>query len=332
MNWLRTLLALNILLITQAFSQVDKEEAARLRRILSPYLKVVEHDQVKNKENAAKILLGKTLFYDTRLSGTQSISCNSCHDLKNYGSNGEHYKKLVEEGTSFRDVPSIYNKADFELFNWDGSQKTLKDQTLAAITNKHELAQENIDEMVDELSKSEGYKKLFAAAYENKEVSVENIVDSLVTFQVGLKTPAPIDDFLKGKDDALSEKQIAGGFLFDERNCFTCHTGSSFGGQMLQKIGVLEPWPNQKDLGYYEQTKNPGHKMFFRVSPLRNVEKTAPYFHDGTSKRLWDAIKKMGRYELGAHIGIGEVMSIQSFLRSLTGEIPTEYIEKPEMP
>lgn len=305
-----------------------------VRKSLIPYLSVLEKDEAHLKKEKDRIDLGRVLFYDKRLSSNSDRSCNSCHDLKNYGTNGELYKKQREEGTSFRDVPSIYNLGKFILFNWDGSHKTLEAQTAAALKNKYEMDIEKSEEMIARLNALPGYKDLFKKAFPDDEepLTEGNLVKALTEFQRGLVTIAPIDKFLKGDDKALTEKQLKGAWLFDQKSCFACHTGASFGGQMVIKLGITQPWPNQEDTGYFKISGDPKHKMTFRVSPLRNISKTAPYFHDASSKRMWDAIRKMSQYELGQIISVDEVLLIQEFFKCLTGEIPEKYIEKPKMP
>lgn len=307
---------------------------ANIRKNLIPYLSVLEKDEVHLKKEKDKIDLGRVLFYDKRLTVNSDISCNSCHDLKNYGTNGELYKKQREEGTTYRDVPSIYNLGKFILFNWDGSHKTLEGQTASALKNKHEMNIESSEEMIKRLKAISGYSDLFKKAFPDEEDAITegNLVKALTEFQRGLVTIAPIDKFLKGDDKALTEKQLKGAYLFDQKSCFACHTGANFGGQMVIKLGITQPWPNQEDTGYYKVSGDPKHKMTFRVSPLRNISKTAPYFHDASSKRMWDAIRKMSQYELGQIISVDEVLMIQEFFKCLTGEIPEKYIEKPKMP
>jgi cytochrome c peroxidase len=311
----------------------EKLSPKNIRKLLKPYMKMQVRDDDGLQENKPQVDLGRILFYDKRLSKNEQISCNDCHDLSKYGTNGAYYLKQLEEKTFFRDVPSIYNKANFELFNWDGSQTTLSGQTAASLTNEYEMGA-TTESVVKALAEVPAYVELFKKAFpaDKEPLNVENIVKALVAFQTGLVSLAPIDRFLKGDDTALNEKELAGAYAFDERSCFACHTGSNFGGQMVIKLGIIEAWPNQKDKGYFHHTKNSKHKMVFRVSPLRNVDKTGPYFHDASSRRLWDAVQKMSWYELGQDIGFKDVMTIIYFLKTLTGDIPEEYIKKPEIP
>ena len=111
-----------------------------------------------------------------------------------------------------------------------------------------------------------------------------------------------------------------------------CHTGTHVGGQMIQKLGILRPWPNQKDPGHAAVSGNEAHRMFFRVSPLRNVAETAPYFHDGSSRTLAGAIRRMAWYERGRNLDYDQTMAIKAFLESLSSPIPADYIRKPKLP
>jgi|TARA_B100000959_G_scaffold78163_1_gene82948 cytochrome c peroxidase len=305
-----------------------------LRDLFKPYMKVLEHDQVMLKKSSARIELGRVLFYDRRLSPNSEVSCNDCHDLAKHGTNGDHYTGLLKQKKTKRDVPSIYNKGGLKLFNWDGSHTTLKSKTTSAITSEHEMNMANTGLLIQRLKGITGYQSLFTKAFprDKDSLKLETLVEALVSFEKALITPAPIDRFMAGNDKALSAEQLEGGLLFDRKFCATCHTGTMFGGQMLQKLGAVRSWPNQKDLGYYYTTKVPEHKMIFRVSSLRNVEKTAPYFHDASSRHLWDAVRKIAWHELGQFVSVKEALSIQEFLKALTGEIPKGLIKKPTLP
>ena len=286
------------------------------------------------EKSTTQIDLGRTLFFDKRLSANSNISCNDCHDLKKYGTNGEYFTKLRAQKKFFRDVPSIYNKSDIDLYNWDARNTSLTEKTADSLKSPHEMNVQNDADLIERLKAVAEYIKLFKNAYpkDTTPINLANIVKALVSFQNGLNTPAPIDSFLKGDDKALSQAQLKGALLFEKRSCSACHTGSNFGGQMIQKLGVHQAWPNQQDHGHSKVSKNSLHKMYFRVSPLRNIFKTAPYFHDASSKRLWKSIKRMSWFELGQDISIDEAFYIQDFLKSLTGELSLEYIQKPEMP
>lgn len=311
------------------FAQKPVEgKATQLRTSLKPYFVAVEKDERFIKSNKEKIALGKRLFYDKQLSLGKGVSCNSCHDLQNYGTNGAYYLNQKNKGNFYRDVPSVYNNASYELFNADGGMNKYAKKIQQAFTSDHEMG---VDEAkaIAYLNGSSEYLRLFKKAYpkQSKPVRFKNVLEVLQKFMSELKTPAPIDAFIKGDTKALTPIQIEGGVLFVNKACYSCHTGSNFGGQMIQKLGVEEPWPNQKDLGFYHLKKQAAYKMFFRVAPLRNVEKTAPYFHDASVVPLDKAIKLMGIHERGIRLKVVEVAKIKEFLKSLTGEIPKEYIK-----
>ena len=96
---------------------------------------------------------------------------------------------------------------------------------------------------------------------------------------------------------------------------------------MIHKAGIVKPWPNQKDLGHFEVTGKAAHKMAFRVPPLRNVAVTGPYFHDHSARSLRRAIWAISIHEQGVKLDFDDIRLIESFLESLTGKLPTEYIK-----
>src|ERR1019366_7722741 len=114
--------------------------------------------------------------------------------------------------------------------------------------------------------------------------------------------------------------------------CQTCHAGALLGGNMYQKIGVVKPWPDTSDPGRYQVTKNEADKFMFKVPSLRNIEKTGPYFHDGKIATLKEAIAKMADYQVGKTLSDADIQSIETWMKSLTGVIPADYIKQPELP
>ena len=110
------------------------------------------------------------------------------------------------------------------------------------------------------------------------------------------------------------------------------HFGPGMGGGMFQKLGLVMPWRDARDLGRFELTKQDSDRMVFKVPSLRNVEKTAPYFHDGSVATLDEAVTLMGRHQLGRALSEADVASIVTFLRSLTGPLPAAYLQPPPLP
>jgi cytochrome c peroxidase len=120
--------------------------------------------------------------------------------------------------------------------------------------------------------------------------------------------------------------------VFTNVGCMVCHTGEFLGGSMFEKAGVVEDWANQEDQGRFAVSKKGADKMMFKVPTLRNVEKTAPYFHDGSVATLDDAVATMGRHQLGLDLSRQERDAIVAWLKALTGPLPMDYIRAPALP
>jgi len=312
-----------------------------VRKLYLPYMKPVPKTAVPSiksaNQNPKKKLvdLGRRLFFERALSADRTRSCNDCHDLSKYGTNGAVAVEARKAGTLKRDVPSLYNMGSHLIFKWDGAHKDLRSQTASALKSSSENGMASDDAIVKRLESIPLYRERFKLTFAKDDdqdagtITAAKVVEALVSFQQGLITRAPFDEFLLGDDKALSAEQLRGGMLFSRKNCAACHTGSASGGQMLQELGYVKPWPNQKDLGYYKISGNPAHKLVFRVPPLRNVEKTGPYFHDHSVRSLRWAIREITLHQQGLYLSLSEVRAIESFMKSFTGELPRDYIKPP---
>ena len=152
------------------------------------------------------------------------------------------------------------------------------------------------------------------------------------TFERGLLTPARWDRFLHGDQTALSAGEQAGFHTFVSAGCPTCHAGALLGGNLYQKIGAAKPYPDAADPGRYNVTKNESDRMMFKVPSLRNIDRTAPYFHNGKVVTLEQAVVQMADYQLDRQLSEAEISSIVAFLKTLTGDVPAQYVQKPELP
>jgi cytochrome c peroxidase len=184
-----------------------------------------------------------------------------------------------------------------------------------------------------------GYTPLFKEAFpaDKDPVNIGNFAQAIGAFERTLVTPSAFDDFLNGSKDALTEHQKQGLKIFMELGCAGCHSGTFIGGQAYQKFGITEPyWKYTKsepiDEGRYEVTKEESDKFVFKVPMLRNVEKTSPYFHDGSVVSLEQAEWIMGKIQMGRDLSKGELDDINAFLKSLTGEIPQDALKVPLLP
>jgi cytochrome c peroxidase len=273
--------------------------------------------------DGAKAELGKQLFFDPRLSKSGFLSCNSCHNLSMGGS--DNLPSSVGHGWQQGPInsPTVlnasYNVAQF----WDGRAGDLQEQAAGPIANPKEMALPH-DLALEIIASIPGYVDAFAAAYGDEAVTLERVTETIAEFERTLVTPgAPFDRWLEGDESALSEEEKAGYALFKDSGCTACHNGPAVGGGMFQKMGLIQPYETDNPAqGRYALTGNEGDRMVFKVPTLRNVELTYPYFHDGGAETLDEAVRVMGRLQLGREFIDSEVAQLVAFLKTLTGDMP----------
>lgn len=272
--------------------------------------------------NENKIKLGRKLYFEKRLSKASDISCNSCHQLDSYGVDGKQFSEGDEKQLGGRNSPTVYNAALHFLQFWDGRAKDVEEQALGPILNPVEMAMESEQQVVDRIKEDKEYQELFKIAFLGAEnpLTFKNIGNAIGAFERTLLTPSRFDEYLQGEDSAITDKEKAGMKLFVETGCTACHNGATLGGNMFQKLGLVKAYPT-KDIGRAEVTGKDYDKYFFKVPSLRNIEKTGPYFHDGSIKTLEEAVSVMASYQLGKDLEKQEIQSIMDFLNSLTAEI-----------
>lgn len=297
-------------------------------------------DHPDNPASEAKIALGKMLYFDARLSKNHDISCNSCHSLGDYGIDvrapeGQRQVSVGHKGQKGgRNSPTVYNAAlHFRQF-WDGRAADLAAQAKGPVLNPVEMAMPDEGRVVTTLKSIPGYVEAFQQAFPDSSdaVSYENMARAIAAFEAGLLTPAPFDELLQGRADALDEQQLRGLGLFIEVGCTTCHMGPALGGSMYQKLGLLKPYQSE-DLGRFNETKVETDKLIFKVPSLRNIEKTGPYLHDGSIATLEEMVAIMAEHQTprGA-LSEAEIADLVAFLKSLTGALPESYIAQPTLP
>ncbi len=276
------------------------------------------------------IKLGRMLFYETRLSKDNTVSCNSCHDLEHFGVDGRLTSLGVGGKTGTRNAPSVYNAALHVAQFWDGRSPNVEDQATGPVVNPVEMALKS-EEAADRIKAIPEYKELFVKVFpkEKEPISLKNIGKAIGAFERKLVTPSPFDRFLRGDSQALTEEQKKGLERFISVGCVGCHNGVGVGGGQFRKLGEKEKYIT-KDLGRYLVTHKDADKYVFKVPSLRNVTETAPYFHDGSVNSLREAVLLMGKHQLGIDLADEDVTLIIKFLESLRGEIPADYIRKPK--
>lgn len=292
-------------------------DQARLKLFFEPLPESI----IDEKENAALIELGKKLYLDPILSVNDKISCNSCHSLGNYGVDNEPTSPGHAGERGGRNSPSTMNAALHIAQFWDGRASTVEEQALGPIMNPVEMGMSKNADVVQKLEAIEKYKAMFAEAFKDAKYpfNFKNIGIAIGAFERTLLTPSRFDEYLKGDEDALKDDEKRGLKKFIDMGCTTCHNGVVIGGNSFKKLGLVEPYETS-DLGRYDVTKLESDKKVFKVPSLRNVAKTAPYFHDGSIKTLDEAIRLMAKHQLGQEVDDEFVKDVKAFLGSLTGE------------
>lgn len=281
-----------------------------------------------------KVALGRLLYFEPRLSKNHDVSCNSCHSLTAYGVDGTKVSTGHKKQQGSRNAPTVYNAAGHFVQFWDGRAKDVEEQAQGPVLNPVEMAMPTAAKAEATLRSIPGYAELFKKAFptDANPVTLANAASAIGAFERKLVTPSRWDKFLSGDADALTVDEQVGLGKFLDAGCNACHMGTLVGGGMFQKLGLVKAWPAADDGGRFVVTKQEADRMMFKVPSLRNVEKTAPYFHDGSAASLDEAVRLMARYQLGKELSDGDVRSIVTFLRSLTGTIPQDFIKAPELP
>jgi cytochrome c peroxidase len=297
-----------------------------------PLPEVVGSD--KNPVTDAKVELGRMLYYEPRLSKSQDISCNSCHLLDKYGVDGQPTSDGHKGQKGDRNAPTVYNAAGHFVQFWDGRAPDVEEQAKGPIMNPVEMAMPSQRQVLAVLKSMPEYVSAFKTAFpgEKDPFTYENLAKAIGAFERKLVTPSRWDKFLRGDSGALTAEEKAGFNTFVEAGCQACHSGTYLGGTMYQKLGAVKPWPDTSDPGREKISKNEADRMVFKVPGLRNITETGPWYHNGKQNILKEAISRMAEFQLGKNLTDGQVSSIIVWMKSLTGDIPTEYIKPPVLP
>ncbi|MGI0119346.1 cytochrome-c peroxidase [Zooshikella sp. RANM57] len=273
--------------------------------------------------NQNKVELGKMLFFDPRLSKSGWLSCNSCHNLAMGGDDNRPSSIGHQWQIGPINSPTVLN-ARFNVAQfWDGRAKDLQEQAGGPIANPKEMAS-NHQLAIKILQSIPDYQRMFEKVYDSKRISINDVTDAIAEFEKTLVTPASrFDQWLLGDESQLTKQEEEGYHLFKTKGCVACHNGVGVGGNSYQKFGIVKPYDKDKNsLGRYNVTKKEEDKYVFKVPLLRNIELTAPYFHDGSVWDLNEAVSMMADYQLGIKLSDNETSKIVAFLKTLTGKQP----------
>lgn len=250
-----------------------------------------------------KVELGNLLYHDKRLSGDDTISCASCHDLAKGGTDSAQFSTGVRNQLGDINAPTTFNAMFNVLQFWDGRAKDLADQAGGPPVNPIEM-DTNFEQIVGKLAKDEYLTSLHEAAFGTGKWSQATITEAIAEFERTLITPnSRLDQHLKGDGGALSDTEKMGFALFNEHSCITCHAGKAMGGQSFEK--PIDPVayyafrgikPGNAEIGRYNATKHEDDRYKLKVPLLRNIALTAPYLHDGHITDLKEVIPIMNDY------------------------------------
>ena len=329
-----------------AVSMFGMSDAALLKKAEDSGLKAIPQSQLeilklvddpKNPITSKKVELGKKLYFEPRLSKSGLISCNTCHNLGMGGVDGVA-AAIGHKWTAnphHLNSPTVYNSVLNKTQFWDGRSPHLEDQAQGPIQAGPEMAAP-AELVVKRVVSMPAYVEEFKLAYGDKvKIDFKLIADTIAVFERTLITPAPFDDFMNGNADALSKAEKEGMAMFIDKGCASCHNDIGLGGTM-QAFQVAKKY-KFASLGDFKGDEN----GMVKTPTLRNIEETAPYFHNGGIWKLESAVKEMGSTQLGITISDSEADKITTFLKSLTGDKPqisypvlpviTENTPKPDM-
>jgi cytochrome c peroxidase len=276
---------------------------------------------------AAQVALGRKLFSEPRLSVDEDLSCSSCHALDAYGVDHRRTSVGTRGQVGSRNAPTVFNAAAHLAQFWDGRSASVEAQAVLPILNPHEMAMPDAEAVLARLD-TPAYAAAFRDAYpgDPQPVTMAHVGDAIGAFERGLVTTSRWDAYLAGDTAALTADEKHGLRVFLQAGCMDCHTGPQVGGTMFKQLGVIEPWPNEDDIGRMAITQIATDRMVFKVPSLKNITETGPYFHDGSVSELDEAIRMMARHQLGLELPDADVAAIRVWMGSMTGQIDRGYL------
>jgi cytochrome c peroxidase len=292
-----------------------------------------------NPTTAAKVELGKMLYFDPRLSSTGSVSCFSCHNVMEGGDDHMTTSAGVHGLKGGRNAPTVWNAAFHSVQFWDGRAPSLEEQAKGPPVNPIEMGMPNLDAVIDRVRHIPGYRPYFERAFGAGDVvTMNNAAKAIAAYERILITPGSAYDlYVKGDKKSLTAKQVKGMDTFSAVGCTSCHQGPAFSGPELPAgTGFFMKFPTYADSIYtvkYKLTEDPGRASvtkdpadigMWRVPTLRNLVYTAPYMHTGSVKTLPEAVRVMGSTQLDKTLSDAEVADIVAFLESLSGQFPEQ--------
>jgi cytochrome c peroxidase len=273
-----------------------------------------------------KALLGKKLFFDPGLSSDGTVACANCHQPES-GAEPSRFSLGIGQQEGNANAPTVFNSVfNYRQF-WNGKSANLADQAKGPMHNPVEMNGSST-RIVSYLNSKKEYRERFEKVY-GKSIDEDIVADAIAEFEKALITPnSRFDRYLRGEAN-LTKSEKRGYRLFKTLGCITCHNGINIGGNSYQKIGLVHRYKwSERSPDRYSLTGREEDKNVYKVPTLRNIELTAPYFHDGSASTIREALEKMAYHNLGLKLREDEVNALSDFLKSLTGQPPDILKEK----
>jgi cytochrome c peroxidase len=245
-----------------------------------------------NSQTTMKIMLGKQLYFDTRLSKDNTISCATCHNpLMGWSDKGPTSEGIGSQRGGRR-APPVSNAAYLPLQFWDGRAPSLEEQAKGPIQNPVEMGNTH-ESMVRTVGDIPGYAEEFKTAFGTTPVTIDQVAQAIAAFERTVVTiDSPFDRFVRGDETALTPLEESGLEIFNGKgHCTACHWGSNFTDGRFHNLGVSQTGPLKVDDGRFEITKTPQDKRAFKTPTVRDAALRAPYMHTGGEKTLTDVVK-----------------------------------------
>jgi cytochrome c peroxidase len=336
-------LARPLMFVGVLFSIAVAAQAAdtQLRTRAQSFFKVLPKDMASADTplTPEKVKLGRLLYFETRASADNTVSCARCHQPALFGTDSLPKAIGAEHRPNPRNAPTVLNAGIQFVQHWRGDRTSVEDQATRALIAPPSFGNPSYESAMAKLKAIPDYPALFAQAFPGQAdpVTADNWGSAIGAYMRTLVTPSPFDDFLAGDDRTLSPASRAGLRTFMQIGCVGCHNGVGIGGSMYQKFGLVEDYWKATgspsiDRGRFDVTQDPADMYVFKVPSLRNVAMTPPYFHDGSVSTLPAAVRVMARVQLGRTLADREVADIVAFLESLTGRLPDDFATTPRLP
>lgn len=241
-------------------------------------------------DSSGIVELGRTLYFDPRLSADDTVSCASCHSPDNGFTDNKTVSTGIRGQTGSRNSPTVINRLYGTSQFWDGRATSLEEQSKGPLTNPVEMGMKDDDTLVTKLAGIKGYAEWFKKAF-GRDLNIDDLAKAIASFErTVVSDDSNYDRYLSGDQSALKASERRGLAVFQGKGlCIICHGGYNFTDESFHNLGVGMDKPNP-DLGRHSQTKAEQDKGAFKTPTLRDIASTGPYMHDGSEKTLEDVV------------------------------------------